>query len=205
MKRHKRLISAALLVVLFLIPYKVHKHLVPGKSFADVPGLPAPLSPYDSLIRAYADSIDWDWRLVAAIICQESRFNSQVISPGGAVGLMQIQSAQYSQETLLNPEQNIRIGTQYLRKLEQMFPAASAQDTLQFTLSAYNMGERKLQQLRDDAQACGKNAGRWEEVLPQWHATRRYVNNILRRYELYRVTQPSAARLRVLSDTIPTN
>ena len=128
-----------------------------------------------------------------------------MISPGGAVGLMQIQSAQYSQGTLLNPEQNIRIGTQYLRKLEQMFPAASAQDTLQFTLSAYNMGEGKLQQLRDDAQACGKNAGRWEEVLPQWHATRRYVNNILRRYELYRVTQPSAARLRVLSDTIPTN
>ena len=205
MKRYKWLIFTGLLVILFLIPYRVHKHNVPEKSFATVQDLPAPLSPFDSLIRVYADSIGWDWRLVAAVIRQESRFNSQAVSPGGAVGLMQIHSSQYSRETLLDPKQNIRIGTRRLQKLEQLFPAASALDTLQFTLSAYNMGDGKLRQLMFDAAVSGKDTRRWEEVLPQWHASRRYVQSILKQYEFYKLTQPSAARLRVLSDTVPRN
>ena len=137
-KAGKYALGATLLVAFFLIPYEVHKHSAPEKSFAAVGNLPAPLSPHDSLIRMYADSIGWDWRLVAAVIRQESRFNSHVVSPGGAVGLMQIQSDKYSLPTLLDPEQNIRIGTRYLRKLEQMYSAASALDTLKFTLTAYN-------------------------------------------------------------------
>ena len=124
-KAGKYALAAGLLVAFFLIPYEVHKHSAPEKSFAAVGDLPAPLSPHDSLIRMYADSIGWDWRLVAAVIRQESRFNSHVVSPGGAVGLMQIQSGKYSQQTLLDPEQNIRIGTRYLRKLEQMYSSGT--------------------------------------------------------------------------------
>jgi membrane-bound lytic murein transglycosylase F len=153
----------------------------------------------------YADSIGWDWRLVAAVIRQESHFNSHVVSPGGAVGLMQIQSGKYSQQTLLDPEQNIRIGTRYLRKLEQMYSAASALDTLKFTLTAYNLGDGKLRQLKADAAARGRDADQWDQVLPLRHKSRHYVNSILRQFEHYLATQPSAARLRALSDTIPTN
>ena len=74
-KAGKYALAAGLLVAFFLIPYEVHKHSSPEKSFAAVGDLPAPLSPYDSLIRMYADSIGWDWRLVAAVIRQESHFN----------------------------------------------------------------------------------------------------------------------------------
>ena len=204
-KAGKYALAAGLLVAFFLIPYEVHKHSSPGKSFAAVGDLPAPLSPYDSLIRMYADSIGWDWRLVAAVIRQESHFNSHVVSPGGAVGLMQIQSDKYSLPTLLDPEQNIRIGTRYLRKLEQMYSAASALDTLKFTLTAYNLGDGKLRQLKADAAARGRDADQWDQVLPLRHKSRHYVNSILRQFEHYLATQPSAARLRALSDTIPTN
>ena len=204
-KAGKYALAAGLLVAFFLIPYEVHKHSSPEKSFAAVGDLPAPLSPYDSLIRMYADSIGWDWRLVAAVIRQESHFNSHVVSPGGAVGLMQIQSDKYSLPTLLDPEQNIRIGTRYLRKLEQMFSAASALDTLKFTLTAYNLGDGKLRQLKADAAARGRDADQWDQVLPLRHKSRHYVNSILRQFEHYLATQPSAARLRALSDTIPTN
>ena len=48
------------------------------------------LSPYDSLIRANADSIDVDWRLLAAIIYKESRFHIEAKSHRGASGLMQM-------------------------------------------------------------------------------------------------------------------
>ena len=70
-KAGKYALGATLLVAFFLIPYEVHKHSAPEKSFAAVGDLPAPLSPHDSLIRMYADSIGWDWRLVAAVIRQE--------------------------------------------------------------------------------------------------------------------------------------
>ncbi len=48
------------------------------------------VSPFDDIIRSYSDSIGWDWRLVASLIYQESRFNPSVISPVGAYGLMQV-------------------------------------------------------------------------------------------------------------------
>ena len=48
------------------------------------------VSPYDDIIRNYSDSIGWDWRLVASLIYQESRFNPSVTSPRGAYGLMQV-------------------------------------------------------------------------------------------------------------------
>ncbi len=198
-------LAATLLAALFLIPYKMHQHSAPKKSFATIQDLPAPLSPHDSLIRMYADSIGWDWRLVAAVIRQESRFHSHVVSPGGAVGLMQIQSDKYSTQTLLDPEQNIRIGTRYLHMLERMYSAASALDTLKFTLAAYNMGDAKMRQLKADAAASGRDADQWDQVLPLRHQSRRYVNSVLKHYEHYLATQPSSARLRVLSDTIPTN
>ena len=118
---------------------------------------------------------------------------------------MQIQSDKYSLPTLLDPEQNIRIGTRYLRKLEQMFSAASALDTLKFTLTAYNLGDGKLRQLKADATARGRDADQWDQVLPLRHQSRHYVNSILRHYEHYLATQPSAARLRALSDTVPKN
>lgn len=204
-KAAKYALASTLLVALFLIPYKVLKHRAPERSFSKVQDLPEPLSPHDSLIRMYADSIGWDWRLVAAVIRQESQFRSQAVSPGGTVGLMQIQSSRYSRQTLLDPEQNIRIGTRYLQTLEQMFSAASALDTLKFTLAAYNMGDEKMRKLRADATARGLDAEQWDQVLPHRHQSRRYVNSVLRHYEHYLATQPSGARLRALSDTIPTN
>ena len=205
MKREKLILAVTVAAALLFVPFNGHRHGVPEKSFATVHAVSAPLSPYDSIIRSYADSIGWDWRLIAALIRQESRFNSKVISPGGAVGLMQVQSARYSQETLMDPEQNIRIGTRYLKKLEQMFSAASRLDTIKFALSAYNMGDGRLSRLMADAAESGKDPRQWEEVVPLCHQSRRYVNSILRLYDHYLLTQPSALRLRVLSDTIPTN
>ena len=48
------------------------------------------ISPYDSLIRAWADTLGWDWHMLAALIYKESRFHIEARSQMGAEGLMQL-------------------------------------------------------------------------------------------------------------------
>ena len=48
------------------------------------------ISHYDQLIQRYAKTINWDWRLVAAVVNQESHFNPNARSWCGAQGLMQL-------------------------------------------------------------------------------------------------------------------
>lgn len=48
------------------------------------------ISPYDKIIRKNAQKLGWDWRLLASLIYQESRFDPYIKSWAGASGLMQI-------------------------------------------------------------------------------------------------------------------
>ena len=48
------------------------------------------ISKYDVLIKQYALKEEFDWKLIAAIIHQESRFRPHIVSPVGAYGLMQL-------------------------------------------------------------------------------------------------------------------
>ena len=72
------------------------------------------LSAYDKVIKATADSLGMDWHLIAAVVYHESRFHNEAQSARGAVGLMQILSSRYSQEYLLEPANNLRVGSRYL-------------------------------------------------------------------------------------------
>jgi membrane-bound lytic murein transglycosylase F len=47
------------------------------------------ISPYDDIIKNVSDRYDWDWRLIAALIYQESKFQLNQESWAGAYGLMQ--------------------------------------------------------------------------------------------------------------------
>ena len=48
------------------------------------------ISSFDNAIKKYSKIIDWDWRLLAALIYQESRFKTDARSWCGAYGLMQL-------------------------------------------------------------------------------------------------------------------
>lgn len=146
------------------------------------------ISQYDNLIRAAADSIGWDWRLLAAVVYHESRFHNDATSHKGARGLMQIRSSRYTAEELANPARNISVGARYLHRLEGMFPGATPMESIKFALAAYNMGEGKVTRLISQAEAQGMDASRWSNVaklLPQGHHTVSYVNNVLDTYQYY--------------------
>lgn len=96
-------------------------------------------SPYASSIQAAARASDLDPALIHAVIRAESGYNPSARSSKGAVGLMQLmpETAQrYGVINRLDPVQNIRGGTSYLRDLLRMF-----NNDLHLALAAYNAGE----------------------------------------------------------------
>ena len=183
---------AALTLILLLIP---RKDRVPaGESPEEILAEERsgePLSPYDNVIKATADSLGLDWHLIAAVVYHESRFHNEAQSGRGAVGLMQVLSTRYSQEYLLEPANNLRVGGRYLKRLQKMYTpvAANPTEALKFALAAYNFGEGKVWRLIAQTEAAGLDATRWDTVaatqLPKGHHTTAYVEKVLDTYADY--------------------
>lgn len=137
------------------------------------------ISPYDELIKKHAVTLGWDWRMLAAVIYQESRFSIMAHSSRGASGLMQIlpRTAEYYGITdLFNPEQNIIAGTRHLARLQKAFPAEefTHEERINFTLAAYNAGEGRITDCRDVAAANDLDSTKWEEIVKIIPYMRRY-------------------------------
>jgi len=90
-----------------------------------------------------------DEHLVAALAWMESGFNNQMVSPAGAVGVMQItpDTWDYVQQVLLlgrsvphDADGNVRIGVAYMHHLLNLFGGDERQ-----ALAAYYQGVRALQ------------------------------------------------------------
>ncbi len=102
------------------------------------------ISPYDAIFVKYANEIGWDWRLLASVAYQESKFQSSDESWAGARGIMQIMPSTADELNITDPtdpEQSIRGGTKYLSQLFDQFDKVT--DTIQrqkFTLASYNAG-----------------------------------------------------------------
>lgn len=128
------------------------------------------VSPYDNIIRKYAKSLGWDWRMVAAVVYQESKFSISSRSSRGAQGLMQVMpqtGAIYGVDNLFDPEQNIYAGTSHLKRLQRMFSKydLSQEELIKFTLAAYNAGEGRVIDCRNLAAAKGFDNNSWDEIV----------------------------------------
>jgi membrane-bound lytic murein transglycosylase F len=87
------------------------------------------ISRWDEIIKVYSESIGWDWRLLASLICQESRFNPQATSPVGAYGLMQVMpetEVNFGIDIRSSPQNNIKAGTRYIKWLHSIFDSEIA-------------------------------------------------------------------------------
>lgn len=149
-----------------------------------------------------------DRALVLAFARQESRFDPNVHSPRGAVGLMQLMPAtaavlggSRSRERLTNPEYNLALGQKYLAKLlgENLING-----NLFYLAAAYNAGPGKLAQWVD---AFGRNDDPllFVESLPS-RETRAFVERIMTNYWIYRgrLGQASGSLDQIASGKWPT-
>lgn len=129
---------------------------------------------------------EWVWAIMRA----ESLYKPDVISPVGAKGLMQLMpytaknlnrlvgKATDSPIDFMNPQTNIRLGTQYLARLQQKF-----RGHLPLVAAAYNGGPHRVE-------SWLVNFGHLEtdefvEHIP-FLETRNYVKKVVRNHTLYR-------------------
>ncbi|MCL1973503.1 MAG: transglycosylase SLT domain-containing protein [Bacteroidetes bacterium] len=130
------------------------------------------LSPYDDLIKKYSREMGWDWRLLAALIYQESNFRMRASSSKGAIGLMQVTKAtakRYGVDPglLFDPEQNIKAGCLMLKDLHRQLQDTlmGKEEVLKFVLASYNAGPERIKDCRNFALSQGKNPDNWDEVV----------------------------------------
>ncbi len=126
------------------------------------------LSPYDDVVRRFADEAGFDWRLIVSQMFQESRFDPQARSFAGAVGLMQVlprtaEELGYTDD-LHDPETGISAGVAYLSWVRDRFDEElPVTDRMWFTLAAYNAGPGHVRDARRLAEKLGLNPNRWDD------------------------------------------
>lgn len=146
-------------------------------------------APYRQAIIFAAKSRKLDPRFVLAIIRQESVFRPQAKSPAGARGLLQltIDAAQkyatnagltdLQESQLYQPETSIRIGSEYLRQLSDMFP-----NLPEAVAASYNGGEDNV--VRWVKRAKQKDPGVFTSEVG-FDETKTYVQKVMNNYRVY--------------------
>jgi membrane-bound lytic murein transglycosylase F len=127
------------------------------------------LSPYDSLIMQYSDTLGWDWKLLAAQIYKESNFDSNSESWAGAIGLLQLMpqtAEEYGVEfsDLTDPEENLKAGVQHIQWLQSYFEDIIIQpdERIKFILAAYNVGHGHVMDAIRLTEKYGGDPQQWE-------------------------------------------
>jgi hypothetical protein len=121
---------------------------------------------FDHHIYKNASLYGIDPMLIKAIIKVESNFNSRVVSPKGAMGVMQLMPQTARRVGVSNPydpAQNIRGGTKYFMMLKKMFNG-----NLRLALAGYNAGEEAVIQ--------------YGNQIPPYRETINYVDKVITHY-----------------------
>lgn len=184
--------------------YTDAEFLVPSKSKHRQQGI----SPYDHIFRHYAETIGWDWRLLASQAWIESRFDTTAVSWAGARGLMQIMPGTaraygLKPSELSDPEKGIRIAVESIRDLDSFF-ARRIKDPAErrkFVIAAYNSGMGHVADAIALAQKYGKNPSIWfgnvEEAI-LWKSNPDFYNDEVCRFGYFRGRQTVAYVKKVL-------
>lgn len=167
---------------------------------------------YDRYLQKYSKLLGWDWRLLASLIYQESKFQHDAKSHAGAYGIMQLMPSTadiMGVDSTASAEEHIRAGVKYLAWLDKKLSDIITDDheRIKFVLAAYNVGLGHVLDARNLAKKHGRSPDIWEgnvdfyllnKTLPQYYndpvvkygycrgtEPYRYVTEVLERYEHY--------------------
>jgi membrane-bound lytic murein transglycosylase F len=170
------------------------------------------LSPFDAIMKAEAAKHDFDWRLLAAIIYHESKFNPNARAFGGAYGLMQFMPGtgpKFGVYPGSAPEVQIRGGMKYIARIRTMWrDIEDPTERTKFVLASYNAGAGHIRDAQKLAEKRGLNPKVWEDNVEtmimnlgkrEYYSdpvvksgalrgtiTYKYVRGIMARYEGYK-------------------
>ena len=165
------------------------------------------LPEYEKYFKIAGQHNDVDWRLLAAMGYQESRWDPLAVSPTHVKGIMMLTlktARQLGIKDRRDPEQSIRGGALYFAMTKaRIEPETAEPDRSWFALAAYNVGFGHLQDARRLTKRSGGDPDQWVDVkkhLPllseeKWYTKTRYgyargqepldyVENIRRYYDL---------------------
>lgn len=147
---------------------------------------------------------------ILSIIRQESSYRPEAKSPASASGVMQLMTAtaqeiahdlkmrDFTAESLLDPEVNIRLGAVYFSRLVRNFNG-----NYPLALAAYNAGPTRLRRWLNSRKDLSPLDGPpssvaeselWIDEMP-WDETSHYVKSILRNWMLYKIIDGSKLSL----------
>ena len=118
------------------------------------------ISYYDDLFRKYASQINWDWRLLAALVYTESNFNPSAVSWAGAKGLMQLMP---STARAYGVPAGMESGVKYISELQNIFSKVKDdKERMMFVLASYNSGIGHVFDAMALAEKYGKDKYVWD-------------------------------------------
>lgn len=145
---------------------------------------------YEEYVYKYSEENDIDPLLTFAIIKVESKFNRNIKSSSGALGLMQLMESTAIEmaneigqevvikESLYNPETNIKIGTKYFATLLKHYDGNEL-----LALAAYNAGMGNVDNWIKEG-TIEKDGSNIENI--PYKETNNYVRKIMRDYKIYK-------------------
>ncbi len=129
------------------------------------------INPYLSAFKAAGKKYQIDWRLLAAMAYQESKWQPNAESSKGAYGIMQITPPTAQSIGLNNPSnptENIMAAAKYLDQLrDQVNDNAPEPDRTYLAMAAYNIGIGHLNDAIALTRQQGGNPDRWRDVRPR--------------------------------------
>ena len=130
----------------------------------------------DDTVQEAADKHRVDPAVLKSIMRAESKFQTDAVSPRGAVGLMQLMpsTAEALGYDAADPEENIHAGAAYLSSLMTRYRGKP--NRMQLAIAAYNAGPGNVDRYRG---------------IPPFRETRSYVKRVLSYYKHYRKTKPA--------------
>jgi len=175
----------------------------------------AGISQYDGIIKKYAQKYDFDWRFIASIIFQETKFTSGLVGKGGSYGLMQLMPAvmeSYGISEEDGDEANIHAGVQHLHFIRKSFDdIEDEEEKLYFIAASYNAGRGHIFDAQRLALKYHANPKKWEDVAEYLKLkshreiaadsavksgyfpgsyTVKYTDRVMNRYFVYKVAYP---------------
>jgi len=123
---------------------------------------------YIDIIRRIADDHRIDWRLLVALIYQESHFDPTATSSAGAAGMMQLLpdiARNMEVKNIFDPTENIRAGVKHLKRFYDFYDKAPDPDRLYIALAAYNIGMGHILDARNLARSKNLDPNKWSSLV----------------------------------------